>query len=92
MWRRNWLLNGPLALAMLIGFQAVLLNILSLFDAVSAFSLLCNNTFFILAVICTEIRRLRTKSVLQEYGDLINCQADLWSAGRLSRRSMTGRK
>jgi hypothetical protein len=68
-----------LALAILVGFQAILLNFLSLFSAVSAFSLLCGNMFFILAVICTEIRRFGTKSVVHEYGDLIKCQADLWS-------------
>ena len=79
MWRRNFLLCGPLALAILIGFQAVLLNFLSLFSAVSAFSLLCGNMFFILTVICTEIRRLGTIGVVHEYGDLIKCQADLWS-------------
>jgi hypothetical protein len=79
MWRRNILLCGPLALAILIGFQAVLLNILSLFGAVSALSLLCSNLIFILTVIYAEIHRLGTKGVLLEYGALIKCQANLWS-------------
>lgn len=79
MWRRNLLLCGPLALAILIGFQAVLLNVLSIFSAVSAISLLSGNIIFILIIICTEIRRLGSTGVLREYAGLIKCQADLWS-------------
>ncbi|MFH1078735.1 MAG: hypothetical protein V1766_00495 [Pseudomonadota bacterium] len=79
MGRRNLLLSGPLALAILIGFQAALLNILSLFSAVSIISLLCGNMIIILAVIYSEIRRVGAKGVLLEYGALVKCQADLWS-------------
>ena len=56
---------------MLIGFLAVLLNVLSLFGAVSALSLLCGNMIFILTVICADIRRWGTKGVVREYGGLI---------------------
>jgi hypothetical protein len=79
MGRRDFLLSGPLALAILIGFQAVLLNVLSLFGAVYAFTLFCGNMSFILAVICVEIRRLGTKEMLREYSGLIKCQVDLWT-------------
>jgi hypothetical protein len=68
-----------LALAILVGLQSVLLNILSLFCAVSALSLLLGNMFFIVAVIFVERHHLGIKGVLQEYGDLIKAHVDLWS-------------
>ena len=79
MGRRDFQLSGPLALAILVSFQAILLNILSLFDALSPFCLLCGNTIFILAVICIEIRLSGAKDVLREYSGLIKSQAALWS-------------
>jgi hypothetical protein len=59
----------------------MLLNILSLFSAVSSLSLLSGNMIFIVTVICAEIKRLGLKGVVLEYRALIKCQADLW-AGR----------
>lgn len=76
---RSKLLNGPLALAILIGLQAVLLNLLSPWCAVSALSLLLGNTMFIAAVIYAECSRLGARGLAREYGVLVKSQAELWS-------------
>ena len=78
MWRRNFLLCGPLAMGILIGLQSVLLNILSPFGAVSALSLLIGNIFFITSVIFAEIRRLGQKASYRNTATLLNAR---WICG-----------
>lgn len=77
--RRNKLLNGPLALAILIAVEAVMLNVLSLWHGVSAFSLAFGNLMVIAAVLYVLCRRSDAREVMREYGALVKRQADFWS-------------